>query len=303
MKKIICSFFLIGLGMIFAQDSSDKYQKGSEAPFKAYYPNSDYIEPHYPNASEEQKEKLIKKYYQADQKSGLFLGITAGYGSLYNNYNDGLYNRTSTTVADLQSQTTGVLKSPLKTYSNLIMFGGKLGYQAFFNPYFGARIYGDAMLSTGNILDSDTKNKIGTLVYMLGAMNADLLVDFPLDKRKKYFIGAFVGVGIGVMILLDNADKNAIKSLMKDQNYSSPNVLWNTLLQVDYTFNAGLSFTLNRKNKIELGAKIPWNFLRLGLESPATYTNSIDETQKTLVSKDIEFSRSIIWNVNYIYLF
>ncbi|PAF49095.1 hypothetical protein BKH41_03120 [Helicobacter sp. 12S02232-10] len=267
-----------------------------------YYPNKKYIESHYPNASEEKKRQLMQKYGRADSKSGIFMGINAGYGSLFNDYIDGHYNQTTTTIDDLKNQRTGVLNSPLKLQSNLYMFGGKLGYQSFFNPYFGARIYGDAMISTGNIKNKDDGTKIGSVIYMLGALNLDLLVEMPLDRRYRYFVGGYFGIGFGAMILLDSADKEKMKPLLKDTSYSSDNVLWNTLLQVDYTFNAGVAFTINTKNRLEVGAKIPWNFLRLGLESPAKYQNASGDS-KTLESKDIEFKRSVIWTASYIYLF
>ncbi|PAF51585.1 outer membrane beta-barrel protein [Helicobacter sp. 13S00477-4] len=267
-----------------------------------FYPNKTYIDSRFPNASEEKKQKLLRKYDSADAKSGVFMGIDFGQGNLFNDYIDGYYNQTVTTIDDLKKQKTGVLKSPLNTQSNLLMFGGKAGYQSFFNPYFGARVYGDVMLSSGDIKDKKDGNKIGSLIYMLGTLNLDLLLDVPLDKKYKYFVGGYFGIGVGVMILLDNANKNKMKLLMQDGNYSSDHIFWDTLLQVDYTFNTGVSFTINRKNRIEVGAKIPWNFLRLGLESPATY-HSMSGDSKTLESKDIQFKRSVIWNVSYVYVF
>ncbi|PAF43195.1 outer membrane beta-barrel protein [Helicobacter sp. 11S02596-1] len=279
---------------------------------KEYYPNQDYIESHYPNASADKKKHLREKYSRSDAKSGIFMGINVGYGALFNDYIDGHYNETTTTIPDLQTQKTGVLKSPLNTISKLPMFGGKLGYQSFFNPYFGARVYGDVMIASGGLTaknypcdDGSLKDKkIGSVIYMLGAMNLDLLVDVPLDRGFKYFVGGYFGIGFGAMVLLDSADKDEEKTsrLLKDPNYSSDNVLWNTLLQIDYTFNAGLAFTINAKNRLEVGAKIPWNFLRLGLESPATYSTA-SGASKTLESKDIAFKRSVIWTASYIYVF
>ncbi|MDO7253298.1 outer membrane beta-barrel protein [Helicobacter cappadocius] len=330
MKKIIFIFAMAGLGLAFAkaveaQKSSDIFKdkimlSASDSEIQSlkdqiiknggtpmdFSPNTTYTNTHHPYASAEKKKKILRGYTVADEKSGLFTGINLGYGSLYNDYIDGSYNQNNTTIDTLKKQTTGVLKSPLLTQANLYMFGGKFGYQKFFNPYFGARIYGEGMLSggpmAGDITDTENGNKIGTLIYMLGSMDFDLMVDIPITHSYKHYVGGYIGLGVGAMILLDNANKDQLKSLLKDTSYSSNNLLWNTLLQVDYTFNMGLSFTVNTKNRIEVGAKIPWTYLRLGLESPATYTNTSGDS-KTLVSKDIEFKRSTIWTLSYTYLF
>lgn len=329
MKKIIFITAMMGIHIVFADSFS---QENAIAPIdlivlsglegeiqtlqnqiiqnggtpQDFTPNKTYANTHHPYANAEKKKKIIHGYRVADQKSGLFMGINLGYGALYNNYDDGSYNRNNTTIESLQKQTTGVLKSPLSTKANLYMFGGKFGYQKFFNPYFGARIYGEAMLSggpmAGDITNTANNDKLGTLIYMLGSMDIDLMVDIPITHSLKHYVGGYIGLGVGAMILLDKADKDQAKSLLKDSSYSSDNLLWNTLLQVDYTFNMGLSFTIDTKNRIELGAKIPWTYLRLGLESPATYTSTSGES-KTLVSKDIEFKRSTIWTLSYIYLF
>ncbi|PAF43330.1 outer membrane beta-barrel protein [Helicobacter sp. 11S03491-1] len=283
-------------------DKKDQISTGENTG--EYYPNQDYIQSHYPDISGEKKQKLIAKYRRADRKSGLFIGINVGLGTLYSDYLDGRYNQ-STTIVDLKSQRTGVFKSPLQTKTKLGMFGGKIGYQSFFNPYFGARVYGDVMLSGGlpssGVINKEDGEKIGSLIYMLGSLNLDLLADIPLSSSYKHFIGGYLGLGFGSMILLDEANQEKIRPLLNG-SYHSNNILWNTLLQVDYTFNAGLSLTINTKNRIEVGAKIPWAFLRLGLESPAKYKNDNGET-KTLESKDIEFKRSVIWTASYIYLF
>ncbi|PAF47529.1 hypothetical protein BKH46_03630 [Helicobacter sp. 12S02634-8] len=278
-------------------------------------PNQRYINTHYPSASEEKKQKLLYAYGRADAKSGIFMGINVGSGMIFNQYTDGLYNQTTTTIPDLQSQKTGILNTqtptgankPLRLQSSLMMFGGKIGYQSFFNPYFGTRVYGDVMISSGSLKDQDNGGqKVGSVIYMLGALNLDLLLEVPLDKKMRYFIGGFVGVGVGAMLLLDTADKAKMYPLLtpsaQQAGYSSDNVLWNTLLQVDYTFNTGIAVTINTKNRLEIGAKIPWNFLRLGLESPAEYRDK-NGNVKVLESKDIEFKRSVIWTASYIYLF
>lgn len=272
----------------------------SDGIVKSYYQGSDYIQSHYPGISEEKRQDIIKGYGIADRKSGLFIGISLGYGSLMNNYLDGRYNQT-TTIDDLKAQRTGVFKTNLETISELPMFGGKIGYQSFFNLYFGARIYGDATLGNGKIKNKADNIQVGSTIYMLGAINVDVLLEAPLSTSNKHFIGGYAGLGIGTMLLLDSTDESRMRPLL-NEGYSSQSVLWDTLLQVDYTFNLGISFTIATNNRVEIGAKIPWNFLRLGLENPATYEKIGEETKK-LVSKDIEFKRSVIWTLSYVYLF
>lgn len=261
----------------------------------------DYVQSRYPDISQEKRQDIVKGYNIADKKSGLFIGVNLGYSRLMNNYSDGRYNQTATTIDELKSEKTGVFKSSLDTTSEFLLFGGRIGYQSFFNPYFGSRIYGDASLGNGKIKNKADGIEIGSALYMLGAVNVDVLLEAPLSSSNKYFIGGYAGLGIGTMLLLDSANENNIQYLLHE-GYKSRSVLWDTLLQVDYTFNVGISLTIATNNRIEIGTKIPWSFLRLGLEKPSTY-EKLKEESKTLVSKDIEFKRSVIWTLNYVYLF
>ena len=84
--------------------------------------------------------------------------------------------------------------------------------------------------------------------------------------------------------------------------------MWNYQLQVDYGFNAGISFSYSRY-KLDIGAKVPLDKLglpselRLGLESPATYEREDNpDDRASLVSKDIVFKRSPIFIVSFIML-
>lgn len=283
-------------GMYLANGSDKKLvSKVSKSHF------DDYVQSRYPKISQEKRQDTIEGYSIADKKSGLFIGVSVGYGRLMNNYLDGRYNQTATTIDELKSQRTGVFKSSLETISEFLIFGGRIGYQSFFNPYFGSRIYGDASLGNGKIKNKANGSEIGSALYMLGAVNVDVLLEAPLSSSNKYFIGGYAGLGIGTMLLLDSANEDNMRSLLHE-GYKSRSVLWDTLLQVDYTFNVGISLTIATNNRIEIGTKIPWNFLRLGLEKPSTY-EKFKEESKTLVSKDIEFKRSIIWTLNYVYLF
>ena len=299
------------------------------------YPKSDYLEDRFKNADKEKKQQLSKYYSYADRKKGAFGSVMLGFGSIQNSYADGTYNRANNVPANDGNsictdtdksgcQITGLFNSsfanPLNIQSNLISFGGGFGYQSFFNPYFGSRIYGDGLISAGSEKINGTK--VGELFYILGGMNADLLFDLPFrlftQQRfwKKFTIGTYIGLNIGVMLLFDSPDTSGnIKQFMKSdkQQYSSEDVLWKYQLQVDYGFNLGFNITFLERDKIEIGAKIPMNYiglpseLRLGIEKPASYAikdnNGNVVSQQTLVSKDITFTRTPILIVSYVHLF
>ncbi len=309
------------------------------------YPDSDYIEYRFKDAPAAKKKNLSKYYTIADKKTGAFSSIMLGFGTIRNSYEDGKYNTANNVTSNLDDSaiaTSGVLQSPLNIDSTLFSFGGGFGYQNFFNPYFGSRLYGDGLFSTGS--EKINGEKVGTFYYILGGMNADLLFDVPLAlfSKNRFLrninVGAYFGVNIGVMLLFDQSnDKlrnytfNGIYLQTDTKRYThsdfeSQNVLWRYQLQVDYGVNFGFSITIAERNKIEFGAKIPMSVfglpseLRLGLEKPATYTGTLttetiknppsnyegpisEEKSETLVSKDITFTRSPIYLISFIRLF
>ena len=226
------------------------------------------------------------------RKNGFFLGINGGFGNVNNSYEDGKYNRENEVQGAVN---TGVLIPSFTTGAFLPLFGGKLGYQNFFNNAFGVRLYGDVLLGSG-ALKSGGK-QVGSMTYMLGGLNLDLLAEYALGS--KFDIGGFGGLGFGLILLGDEA-KN-MDSLLLDGRFSSPNILWKNLLEVDYAFNVGITLTYLKKHRLELMMKIPITFLRLGLEKPALYTSPTEE--KILTSKDIDFSRSSHFVFSYVYVF
>ena len=226
------------------------------------------------------------------RKNGFFLGINGGFGNVNNSYEDGKYNRENEVQGAVN---TGVLIPSFTAGASLPLFGGKLGYQNFFNNAFGVRLYGDVLLGSG-ALKSGGK-QVGSMTYMLGGLNLDLLAEYALGS--KFDIGGFGGLGFGLILLGDEA-KN-MDSLLLDGRFSSPNILWKNLLQVDYAFNVGITLTYLKKHRLELMMKIPITFLRLGLEKPALYTSPTEE--KILTSKDIDFSRSSHFVFSYVYVF
>lgn len=307
------------------------------------YPNSNYIESRFKDgqnnsplfaiigeesATQEKKLALSKMYSKADQKSGAYFSLLVGFGKFTDAYSDGRYSRLNNIpglngICDNTDKSgcslSGVLKpsvgndwnqnpDDLIITSNLFSFGGGFGYQKFFNEYFGSRIYGDGMLSFG--AEKIKNDKVGDFYYILGGMNADLMLELPLYKFvpkqpivRDFAFGIYAGISIGVMLLFDEANNNLKKYMARPELYKNGNsVLWDYLLQVDYGVNLGFSISYLNIHRIDLGAKIPMDrfglpsSLRLGLENPASY-GGIE-----LVSKDIEFSRSPIYMISYIYL-
>lgn len=299
------------------------------------YKSQDYIEARFSDEPASKRAKRAKSYSIADKKSGAFSGVMLGVANLTQNYQDGLYNRTNNVPMDNGGICTDTDKSGCKTSgiflnatrpgginleSSLFVFGGGFGYQKFFTPYFGTRLYGDGMLSTGS--EKIDNESVGSLWYVLGGMNVDLLAELPfsLFVKNGFFkesaIGVYGGVSIGVMLLFDKANENLNKHLATTPSgtYQSKDILWNYLLQVDYGFNLGCSFSISPRYKVDLGAKVPMSAvglpseLRLGLESTATYgdgsTDSLgNQVLNSIISKDIIIKRTPTYYVSFIMLF
>ncbi|WP_241735488.1 outer membrane beta-barrel protein, partial [Helicobacter pylori] len=161
------------------------------------------------------------------------------------------------------------------------------------------KFYGDLLLGGGALKENTLKQ--GSFIYVLGAMNTDLLFDMPLDfKTKKHFLGVYAGFGIGLMLYQDKPNQNGRDLVVG--GYSSPNFLWKSLIEVDYTFNVGVSLTLYRKHRLEIGTKLPISYLRMGVEEGAIYQNKEDD-ERLLISANNQFKRSSFLLVNYAFIF
>ncbi len=295
MKKIVVS--ILYLGLLIAQDL-DVEIKNLKQQISSYG-----VEPVSP---------LELNQNKSHSKNGLFIGVMGAIGSVKNTYEDGKYN----VVNDVQgAHNTGVLQN-FSDSSLLFMFGGKIGYQNFFIPYFGARVYGDLLVGSGRTYKGS--EVIGNTQYALGGLNLDLMGEYKI--KEGYEIGGFVGFGFGVMLLSDKltAPQSVLlptaTTVFNDGSGATPigaaqsrgNILWQNLLQVDYTFNVGISFVLYNHHRFELGVKIPVTYLKLGLETPASYqvkTNQGDIKEVGLNSGDLSFKRTSYVTLSYIYLF
>ncbi|WQZ50554.1 outer membrane beta-barrel protein [Helicobacter pylori] len=252
----------------------------------------EYIDRSYPKISSKKKEKLLKSFFIAYDKSGVFLGGGYAYGELNLSYQGEMLDRYG-------ANAPSAFKNNININAPVSMISVKFGYQKYFVPYFGTRFYGDLLLGGGALKENALKQ--GSFFYVLGAVNTDLLFDMPLDfKTKKHFLGVYAGFGIGLMLYQDKPNQNGRDLVVG--GYSSPNFLWKSLIEVDYTFNVGVSLTLYRKHRLEIGTKLPISYLRMGVEEGAIYQNKEDD-ERLLVSANNQFKRSSFLLVNYAFIF
>ncbi|RVY32601.1 outer membrane beta-barrel protein [Helicobacter pylori] len=254
----------------------------------------EYLERTYPKISSKKRKKLLKSFSIADDKSGVFLGGGYAYGELNLSYQGEMLDRYG-------ANAPSAFKNNININAPVSMISVKFGYQKYFVPYFGTRFYGDLLLGGGVLKENVIKQSVGSFIYVLGAMNTDLLFDMPLDfKTKKHFLGVYAGFGIGLMLYQDKPNQNGRNLVVG--GYSSPNFLWKSLIEVDYTFNVGVSLTLYRKHRLEIGTKLPISYLRMGVEEGALYQNKEDD-ERLLISANNQFKRSSFLLVNYAFIF
>ncbi|WQY58610.1 outer membrane protein [Helicobacter pylori] len=254
----------------------------------------EYLERTYPKISSKKRKKLLKSFSIADDKSGVFLGGGYAYGELNLSYQGEMLDRYG-------ANASSAFKSNININAPVSMISVKFGYQKYFVPYFGTRFYGDLLLGGGVLKENVLKQSVGSFIYVLGAVNTDLLFDMPLDfKTKKHFLGVYAGFGIGLMLYQDKPNQNGRNLVMG--GYSSPNFLWKSLIEVDYTFNVGVSLTLYRKHRLEIGTKLPISYLRMGVEEGAIYQNK-ENDERLLISANNQFKRSSFLLVNYAFIF
>ncbi|EJB97007.1 outer membrane beta-barrel protein [Helicobacter pylori] len=254
----------------------------------------EYLERTYPKISSKKRKKLLKSFSIADDKSGVFLGGGYAYGELNLSYQGEMLDRYG-------ANAPSAFKNNININAPVSMISVKFGYQKYFVPYFGTRFYGDLLLGGGALKENALKQPVGSFFYVLGAMNTDLLFDMPLDfKTKKHFLGVYAGFGIGLMLYQDKLNQNGRDLVVG--GYSSPNFLWKSLIEVDYTFNVGVSLTLYRKHRLEIGTKLPISYLRMGVEEGAIYHNK-ENDERLLISANNQFKRSSFLLVNYAFIF
>ncbi|AFI06611.1 hypothetical protein HCD_08135 [Helicobacter cetorum MIT 99-5656] len=254
----------------------------------------EYLHRVHPKVSLKEQEKLLKSYSIADKRSGVFVGGGYAYGKVDFSYHGDMLDNYGVNVVS-------VFKNNIIIDAPIGMIYAKFGYQKYFMPYFGTRFYGDLLLGGGALKEMTLKQSVGSFFYALGAMNTDLLFDMPLDfKTKKHFLGIYAGFGIGLMLYQDKP--NQVGRDLVIGGYTSSNFLWKSLIEVDYTFNVGVSLTLFRKHRLDIGVKLPISYLRMGVEEGAVYQNKENE-KRMLLSANNVFKRSSFLLVNYAYIF
>lgn len=243
-------------------------------------PYGDYIDK---KTSAQRFNALTQSYNDALKKSGFFVGVSFGVLDIYTSgYKDSQF---------------------LMTRITPVVFGGSGGYQKFFNHYLGTRLYGGFFTSFFHDIYTYDINNGGSQVvqnpngtgnlqsfYMLAFMSADLLFEFPLDSKFKHYVGGFMGLNIGIMYYRPYEERNSKGSYFPYLEYYPVSFLWNYNLQVDYSFNLGVSLTLYNVNRFELGLGIPFAYLSLP---------GFSETANPLETTTTSFWRSAVMLFNY----
>ncbi|RAX55231.1 hypothetical protein CCY99_00595 [Helicobacter sp. 16-1353] len=109
----------------------------------------------------------------ADEESGAFIGLEAGYAGYEFKVEQG--------------------ENSLKKTDGGVAFGVNAGYKYFVNSWFGVRGYANFSYLTGKISAADFNN--ATVNNMVYAVNADALFNFYNNESVSF--GAFVGLGVG----------------------------------------------------------------------------------------------------------
>ncbi|PAF43193.1 hypothetical protein [Helicobacter sp. 11S02596-1] len=172
MLRRVALLVLLFLGSVVAKETIDY---GTLDP--SYYP---YIK-FYQKTTDKEIADLVQNLNEADKKTGLFLGLSAGAFS-----ND--------VSSDLQN-------------NYLFAYGAKFGYQSFipsifeklFLPnYVGRRIYIQYLGTKGK------EEALGRLGFSFIGVNGDVMIDLPVFKN--FSAGVIAGIGLGSMIHSYNAN-------------------------------------------------------------------------------------------------
>lgn len=238
-------------------------------------PYDDYL---YKKTSAKKFNALAQSYNDASKKSGLFAGLGIGVVDIY-------------TSGNVDNEFVITRITP-------IIYNLNGGYQKFFNHYMGVRLYGGISTSLFsdvqryNINNGEYQmvpnpyNAGGNIqsFYALGTISADFLFEFPLTNTFRHYIGGFAGINIGFMYYRPYATHP------QKGSYYPASYIWNYNLQVDYSFNLGMNFTVFDIHRIEFHLSIPFSYLSLpGLAESANIMETVPA----------QFWRSAIFSLNY----
>ncbi|MWV61771.1 outer membrane beta-barrel protein [Helicobacter saguini] len=292
--------------------------------FKADIPYGNIIDS---DSSYNKFNTLAQGYNDAQAKSGFFGGINIGFVDIYTS---GCANMRD--VENPQYTPGGTAAQTIKgcditiTQTKPFVFGGNGGYQRFFNHYIGTRLWGGVFstwlgdtqkynLNTGMYENATTlTGKDIDSYYALAHMSADILFEFPLDSKFKHYIGAFIGINIGVMYYRPYIRRDSVYVNGQTLNrYYPANYIWNYNLQVDYSLNLGFNLTISNKNRIEFGLFVPLAFLELpgfkevasdtakGTESDIYINPQNPTTPQPIIGtpQKPDFWRSSVFNISF----
>lgn len=149
------------------------------------------------------------------QKSGKYLSV--GFGGVEIKKNNGEKNYVSFPVAFL-----------LKT-----------GVQTFFNKNIGVRGF-FALDGASGALDYKLGGNSNRSFYAIFSLGIDVIMEIPLSRSYKHFLGLFLGLGGGASFYVNSGDFNAFK---------------NAIYTAGLLAEGGITLNMFVKHRVEIGVK------------------------------------------------
>ncbi len=199
------------------------------------------------------------------EKSGGFLGLEIGYGTLVVPFNYEL--------ATINNNVTNVTQKISGNFNGGgVAFGFIGGYKQFLTPYFGLRYYANINVlmakvspkvseNTGGILLDRGNNRSATLVNY--GFDFDVLINFIVrEKNRVADFGMFAGLGLGG----NNWSGQAIDDIdyyikVREQILQGMGIQglgWKTARNFfDFSFNVGFRTNIEVNHGLELALRMP----------------------------------------------
>lgn len=213
MDKVL-SIFLVGafsLNILFAQDI-----ESAQIPLEPAIPKN-YDDEYYGITQIKQRQALVY------QKSGKYLSV--GFGGVEIKKNNGE-----------------------KNYVGLPMvFLIKTGVQTFFNKNIGVRGF-FALDGASGALDYKLGSNSNRSFYAMFSLGIDVIMEIPLSRSYKHFLGLFLGLGGGASIYTNSGDFNAFK---------------NAIYTAGLLAEGGITLNMFIQHRIEFGVKALPNVKKL----------------------------------------
>lgn len=159
------------------------------------------------------------------EKSGIFVGVDVGLNVGY-------------THLKLSAPGTSILLFERTKIDSTLFAGLKAGYQYYFNPWNGLRVYGD--LNYGRFIKDASNDELATLLRY--GVNIDYLINFSNDSSTW---GFFVGAGYE---FLGGEFKDSLKEESRQDRVRTNGIF----------MNVGFSKIYSNHHRMEFGSKIPF---------------------------------------------